>query len=222
MRSPITTRGYGRARSASSTARSWSWASLGRWRQRAGRCWRWVTATAASPAKLVFFSSDHVFDGKKSGKYVESDAVNPLSVYAKHKREVEELLLRRGHTLICRTAWVFGAEARKKNFVYRVRSHALEGTELKVPSVQSVCPTWTGWLCESTLKLLGDGALLRFQDATAAVRAKLPFDPAKAIVPVATIARAPMLISACNCLLRNFSTRSLNEVRGVSISASLT
>ena len=31
--------------------------------------------------------------------------------------------------------------------------------------------------------------------ATAAVRAKLPFDPAKAIVPVATIARAPMLIA---------------------------
>lgn len=31
--------------------------------------------------------------------------------------------------------------------------------------------------------------------ATAAVRAKLPFDPGKAIVPVATIARAPMLIA---------------------------
>jgi tripartite-type tricarboxylate transporter receptor subunit TctC len=30
--------------------------------------------------------------------------------------------------------------------------------------------------------------------ATAAVREKLPFDPAKAIVPVATIARAPMLL----------------------------
>src|SRR5687767_10513871 len=31
--------------------------------------------------------------------------------------------------------------------------------------------------------------------ATAAVRAKLPFDPAKAIVPAATLARAPMLIA---------------------------
>jgi tripartite-type tricarboxylate transporter receptor subunit TctC len=31
--------------------------------------------------------------------------------------------------------------------------------------------------------------------ATAAVRAKLPFDPARAIVPVATIARAPMMIA---------------------------
>ncbi len=31
--------------------------------------------------------------------------------------------------------------------------------------------------------------------ATAAVRAKLPFDPAKAIVPIATFARAPMLLA---------------------------
>jgi len=31
--------------------------------------------------------------------------------------------------------------------------------------------------------------------ATAAVRAKMPFDPAKAIIPVATFARAPMLLA---------------------------
>jgi tripartite-type tricarboxylate transporter receptor subunit TctC len=31
--------------------------------------------------------------------------------------------------------------------------------------------------------------------ATASVRAQLPFDPARAIVPVAMIARAPMLIA---------------------------
>lgn len=114
-------------------------------------------AAAAPRAKLVFFSTDHVFDGRKAGRYVESDAVNPLSVYAKHKRETEELLLKRGNALICRTAWVFGVEARKKNFVYRVLTHAKDGTELKVPTGQSGCPTWTGWLCESTLKLLADG-----------------------------------------------------------------
>lgn len=112
---------------------------------------------AATNCKLLFFSTDHVFDGRKPGKYVESDTVNPLSVYAKHKREVEELLLTRGRSLICRTAWVFGVEARKKNFVYRVIAHARDGTELKVPSGQSGCPTWTGWLCESALALLGQG-----------------------------------------------------------------
>lgn len=116
-----------------------------------------VAATAGSKAKLLFFSTDHVFDGKKPGKYVESDPVSPLSVYARHKREVEVLLLERGRSLICRTAWVFGVEARKKNFVYRVLTHAREGTELKVPSGQSGCPTWTGWLCESAWTLLQEG-----------------------------------------------------------------
>ncbi len=116
-----------------------------------------VAATAGSKAKILFFSTDHVFDGKKDGPYVESDPVNPLSVYARHKLEVEALLQHRGHSLVCRTAWVFGVEARKKNFVYRVIGHARDGTELRVPSGQSGCPTWTGWLCESAVSLLLEG-----------------------------------------------------------------
>jgi dTDP-4-dehydrorhamnose reductase len=116
-----------------------------------------VAATAGTRTKVLFFSTDHVFDGTQPGRYVESDPVNPLSVYAKHKREVEELLLARGDALICRAAWVFGVEARKKNFVYRVLTHARDGSELKVPTGQSGCPTWTGWLCESALALLAEG-----------------------------------------------------------------
>ncbi|GEM_PF-2625485 len=116
-----------------------------------------IAATKGSAAKLVFYSTDHVFDGLKAGPYVESDPVNPLSVYAKHKLKTERLLLERGNSLVCRTAWVFGVEARKKNYVYRVIGHAKEGTELKVPSGQAGCPTWTGWLCASTLTLLQRG-----------------------------------------------------------------
>src|SRR5262245_18056878 len=52
---------------------------------------------------------------------------------------------------------------------------------------------------EVAIKMDADGHVLLAHTssypATAAVRAKLPFDPAKAIVPVATIAQAPMLIA---------------------------
>lgn len=116
-----------------------------------------IAATAGTKTRILFFSTDHVFDGKKPGRCVESDPVHPLSVYARHKREVEERLLARGLSLICRTAWVFGIEARRKNFVYRVIGHARDRSELKVPSGQSGCPTWTGWLCESALELLREG-----------------------------------------------------------------
>jgi dTDP-4-dehydrorhamnose reductase len=112
---------------------------------------------AAAP-RVVFYSSDHVFDGRKGAPYVESDAPNPLNVYAAHKREVEELLLARGRSLVVRTAWVFGSEIRKKNFVYRVAELARSGATLKVPVDQAGCPTWSGWLAETTIALVGRDA----------------------------------------------------------------
>lgn len=109
-----------------------------------------------STTPVLFFSTDHVFDGAKE-VYVESDAVRPLSVYAKHKRAVEELLLSRGHALVARTAWVFGAEPRRKNFVYRVLDAAKTGETLRVPEAQGGCPTWAGWLATSALRAFCEG-----------------------------------------------------------------
>src|SRR5207248_1223616 len=63
---------------------------------------------------VVFYSTDAVFDGESRGAYVESSPVSPRSVYARHKREIEELLLARGRALVARTAWVFGEEIRRK------------------------------------------------------------------------------------------------------------
>ncbi len=116
-----------------------------------------LVAEAGGGARIVFYSTDHVFDGAKAAPYVESDAVNPMSVYARHKREVEEILLARGSALVARTAWVFGEELRKKNFVYRVLDAAAKGELLRVPVGQAGCPTWTGWLTEATLTLLERG-----------------------------------------------------------------
>jgi dTDP-4-dehydrorhamnose reductase len=116
-----------------------------------------LIAEAGSSTTIIFFSTDHVFDGKKAAPYVESDKTNPLSVYAKHKLEVEELLAARGRSLVVRTAWAFGEELGKKNFVYRVAAAARSGELLRVPKNQSGCPTWTGWLTDTTLSLLNDG-----------------------------------------------------------------
>lgn len=116
-----------------------------------------LVAALSPSTRVVFYSTDHVFDGKKGAPYVESDPVHPPSVYARHKRAVEELLLARGASLIIRTAWVFGAELRKKNFVYRVAAAARAGETLRVPVAQAGCPTWTGWLTQTTVALVDDG-----------------------------------------------------------------
>lgn len=106
--------------------------------------------------RVVFFSTEHVFDGL-APQYDEASATHPLSVYARHKREVEELLLARGRSLIARTSYVFGAEARRKNFMYRVIDASEQKTPLKVPSAQAGMPTWSRWLAASSLELLARG-----------------------------------------------------------------
>ena len=115
-----------------------------------------IDATAGARTRLIFFSTDHVFDGRQPRNF-EDDPVHPLSVYARHKREVEERLLARGGALIVRTAWVFGVEARRKNFVYQVIEASRAGRGLSLPRAQAGCPTWSGWLADATLDLAEDG-----------------------------------------------------------------
>lgn len=112
-----------------------------------------LLAVLGAQVRVAFFSTEHVFDGA-APHYDEAAATRPLSVYARHKREVESLLLSRGRSIIVRTSYVFGAEARRKNFMYRVIDAANAGTSLRVPSKQAGMPTWSVWLARSTLSLL--------------------------------------------------------------------
>lgn len=117
---------------------------------------RHLASVVPPSTRIVFFSTDHVFDGELRA-YDEDAETRPLSVYARHKREVEELLLARGRSLVVRTSYVFGAEARRRNFMYRVIDAAHAGTSLDVPSEQAGMPTWSVWLAESTLELVRRG-----------------------------------------------------------------
>ncbi|MGZ3453562.1 MAG: SDR family oxidoreductase [Polyangiales bacterium] len=115
-----------------------------------------VSVLANTTTPIVFYSTDQVFDGSREA-HVETDPPHPLNVYSRHKLAAEELLLRRGHAIVARVAWVFGEEIRKKNFVYRVAAAARTGERLALPRDQAGCPTSAGWLAESTLELLGQG-----------------------------------------------------------------
>jgi dTDP-4-dehydrorhamnose reductase len=57
-------------------------------------------------ARVVYLSTDYVFDGTKDGPYVEGDATNPLSVYGRTKLGGE--LAMRPEDVIVRTSWVAG------------------------------------------------------------------------------------------------------------------
>jgi len=65
-------------------------------------------------SKLIYFSTDAVFDGNKSGKYVELDTPNPMSYYGKTKLEAEKIILQNSNNLILRTTVIYGWHTRSR------------------------------------------------------------------------------------------------------------
>lgn len=67
--------------------------------------------------KLIFFSSDYVFDGEK-GNYKEEDIPNPKTVYGKSKLQAEEYIKNQLEDyIICRTANIYGRGGNFFNFI---------------------------------------------------------------------------------------------------------
>lgn len=109
-------------------------------------------------AKLVHFSTDFVFDGKKDGPYTPEDAPHPASVYGETKLAGERALtaLALPGLAIVRTAWLFGPG--KKNFVRTILDLAREREEIRVVHDQLGSPTYTCDLAAYAAALAGTDA----------------------------------------------------------------
>jgi len=88
---------------------------------------------------LLHVSTDYVFDGSKRQPYIESDPINPISVYGASKAS-GELAIRSIHKnhLILRTSWVFSPIG--SNFV-KSMLNLVDRPQLRVVADQSGCPT---------------------------------------------------------------------------------
>lgn len=103
-------------------------------------------------ARVVYVSTDYVFDGSKDIPYEVDDPVNPLNVYGASKLAGEEAAKKCTEHLIVRTSWVFGAGG--NNFVKTMLKLAGEGRELSVVSDQIGAPTYTVDLAKTLLDLV--------------------------------------------------------------------
>lgn len=109
-------------------------------------------------AKLVFYSSDYVFNGR-NGPYRETDKSDPICVYGRQKLAVEEKIGRLlADFLILRITIVYGNEAQGKNFVSRLVTTLAEGQVLKVPQDQIGSPTLVDDIAEASCRLVAANA----------------------------------------------------------------
>lgn len=111
-------------------------------------------ACRTAGAKLIYISTDFVFDGKKKSPYKETDKTNPLSVYADSKLKGEAAVKNRlKEYFILRTSWLYGRHG--KNFVDTIVSKAESaGGVLKVVDDQVGSPTYTVDLAKAIRSLL--------------------------------------------------------------------
>ena len=108
-------------------------------------------------ALLVHYSTDYVFDGEKRSPYLEEDAPNPISHYARTKLDGERAIAACGcRHLILRTSWVYGPRA--ANFYQIIARKAAAGEPMRMVDDQTSVPTPSGFLAQQTVALLGRGA----------------------------------------------------------------
>lgn len=92
-------------------------------------------------AKIIYISTDYVFDGVKEGLYLEDDQPNPKSVYGMTKYEGELEVMRNPKHFITRISWVFGVNG--NNFIKTMLKLSETHDEVNVVSDQVGSPTYT-------------------------------------------------------------------------------
>jgi len=108
--------------------------------------------------RLVHYSTDYVFDGKKQQPYTEDDRPNPLNVYANSKLSGEYFALNYcEHSYVVRVSGIYGkvpSRAKGGNFVTTMIKLAKEKPEVRVVNDEILTPTPTYWIAKNTAELI--------------------------------------------------------------------
>ncbi|MDQ0418508.1 dTDP-4-dehydrorhamnose reductase [Croceifilum oryzae] len=104
-------------------------------------------------ARMVYVSTDYVFDGNQSSGYTESAPTNPLNWYGQTKRlgELWTLALCK-NSVVVRTSWLYGIDG--ANFVWTMLNLAKKQNMLYVVDDQYGSPTYTRDLGDGLYRLV--------------------------------------------------------------------
>jgi dTDP-4-dehydrorhamnose reductase len=114
-------------------------------------------ACSNTDVKLVTFSSDLVFDGRKGAPYTETDEVSPLSIYGKSKAKAEARVLDLNpEALVVRTSSFFGPWD-EYNFAFNTLRALKEHRKVRAANDVYMSPTYLPDLVNECLNCMLDG-----------------------------------------------------------------
>ena len=116
-----------------------------------------VKAALLAKSRLLFISTDYVFDGTKNSPYEVDDPREPINSYGRSKAEAEIKILEiLPEACIVRTSWLFGPGG--KCFPDTILKLAATRPQIEVVNDQRGCPTYTYDLANSIVQLCRAGA----------------------------------------------------------------
>jgi dTDP-4-dehydrorhamnose reductase len=108
-------------------------------------------------SKMIFTSTDTVFDGSKSF-YSETDLPQPLNLYGRTKVQAEQLVLTRDSSyVVARLSLVAGlpAFARGNSSMARAHKALCSGEPIGVPDDEFRTPVFVSVVCQALIELAG-------------------------------------------------------------------
>ena len=121
-----------------------------------------ATACKAAKARLLYVSTDYVFNGEKGERYYEFDTPDPPSVYAQTKLEGERITLDAdNHNCVARVAVLYGWNrvSDKTNFVTWALTNLRQGKEVRLFGDQRVSPTYVPNLAKVLITMAEGNAM---------------------------------------------------------------
>ena len=107
---------------------------------------------AEAAERVLYVSSDYVFDGRKGAPYLPDDEPNPLSAYGRSKLEGERATAEANpRHFVVRSSWLFGPGGR--NFADTILRLAAERESIRVVDDQLGCPTYTPHLADALMQI---------------------------------------------------------------------
>ena len=104
-------------------------------------------------AKLVYLSTNYLFDGNGDVPYKEGDTPAPINIYGQSKLLGEQFIKRAMKDyFIVRTSWIFGLTG--KNFFHYVLAASQQKLPIHIVGAQISSPTYSDDLVSITTKLM--------------------------------------------------------------------